>query len=67
MLFGGVMRVTAGATAAHEVEVVNVHSKLASIVLPYVSVAPIVIVALNLVFGARLAKGVKVAVSVADA
>jgi hypothetical protein len=64
---GGVTSVTVGAAAAHEGEVVNVHTKLASRVLPYVSATPVEIVAVNLVFGVRLAAGVKVATLVADA
>jgi hypothetical protein len=63
--FGGVTEVTVG--AAHGAEVVNVHTKLAASALPNTSCAPVVIVAVKVVLGARLAEGVKVAVMVAAA
>jgi hypothetical protein len=46
-------------------EVVNVHTKLAASVLPNVSAAPVVMVAVKVVLAARLAVGVKVATSAA--
>jgi hypothetical protein len=46
---------------------VNVHVKLAASELPNVSFAPVVIVAVKVVVGARLAETVKVAVLVAAA
>lgn len=59
--------VTVGTTTPQEAEVVKVHGNDVSNVLPKVSAAPVVIVAVNLVFAARLAEGVKVAVLVAEA
>jgi hypothetical protein len=46
-------------------EVVNVHILLVASVLPKVSAAPVVIVALKVVLAASVAKGVKVAIWVA--
>jgi hypothetical protein len=62
---GGVTKVTVG--GGHGAGVVNVHTKLAASALPNVSCAPVVIVAVNVVLGARLAEGVKVAILVAAA
>jgi hypothetical protein len=45
--------------------VVNVHTKFAARELPKVSAAPVVMVAVNKVLGARFPEGVKVAVRVA--
>jgi hypothetical protein len=53
--------------AAHGVEVVKVHTKLAASVLPNVSLAPVVIVAVKVVLAARALEGVKVAMLVAEA
>jgi len=51
-----------GGSKTHGAEVVKLHVKLAASVLPKVSIAPVVIVAVNLVLGVRLAAGgVKVA------
>jgi hypothetical protein len=44
---------------------VNIHGKLAASGLPNVSTAPVVIVAVKVVLGARTAEGVKVAIWVA--
>src|ERR1700704_5134026 len=44
-------------------EVVNVHTKLAASVLPKVSAAAVVMVAVKVVLGARVAVGVKLATS----
>jgi hypothetical protein len=49
----------------HVAEVVNIHTKLAASAMPDVSCAPVVIVAVKVVLGARLAEGVKVATLVA--
>ena len=49
---------------AHGIVVVNVHTLLAAKALPNVSFAPVVTVAVNRVFAARLAEGVKVAILV---
>jgi hypothetical protein len=51
----------------HAAEVVNVHTKLVASATPNVSCAPVVIVAVKVVLGARLAAGVKVAIWVAAA
>ena len=56
-----------GDGGAHVAEVVKVHTKLAASGRPDVSCAPVVIVAVNLVLGARLVEGVKVAILVAAA
>jgi hypothetical protein len=49
----------------HVVGVVNVHTLLAASALPNVSCAPVVIVAVKRVLGARGPEGVKVAIMVA--
>jgi hypothetical protein len=46
-------------------EVVNVHTKLATNAMPNVSCAPVVIVAVKVVLGARVPVGVNVAILVA--
>jgi hypothetical protein len=52
-----------GGSATHRTEVVNVHTKLAANALPNWSCAPVVIVAVKVVLGVRLAAGgVKVAI-----
>jgi hypothetical protein len=56
--------VTAAGTG-HVGEVVNLHTKLAARELPKLSFAPVVIVAMKAVLGARAAEGVKVAIFVA--
>ena len=61
---GGAEEITVGGPVWHTVlPVVKLHTKLAVIALPKVSIAPVVIVAVYTVFSARLADGVKVAVS----
>src|SRR5437764_672695 len=50
-----------GGGAAHAAEVVKVQTKLVASVLPKVSAAPVVMVAVKVVLTARLAVGVKVA------
>jgi hypothetical protein len=60
--FGGVTEVTVG---GHVAEVVNVHTKLAASAMPNVSCAPVVIVAVKVVLGARVPEGVNVAILVA--
>ena len=66
-LFGGVTSNTEGGVVAHDVEVVKVHAFSAAKELPSVFAAPVAIVAVNVVLGARLTVGVKVAVWVATA
>jgi hypothetical protein len=61
--FGGVTEVTVG--GGHGAAVVNVHTKGASRAKPNESRAPVVIVAVKVVLGARLAEGRKVAILVA--
>ena len=56
-----------GPGAGHAAEVVNVHTKLATSAIPNVSCAPVVIVAVKVVLGARVPEGVKVAILVAAA
>jgi hypothetical protein len=58
-------KVMVGVGGGHGGEVVNIHTKLAASVLPNVSAAPVVIVAVKVVLGARLPAGVKVAILVA--
>jgi hypothetical protein len=55
----------AGGGGAQATAVVNVHTKGAANAMPKVSCAPVVIVAVKVVFAARVAVGVKVAVLVA--
>jgi hypothetical protein len=55
---------SAPAGGAHGIVVVNVHIFLAPKALPNASVAPVVTVAVNVVFAIRLAEGVNVAISV---
>jgi hypothetical protein len=62
---GGVTTVTVG--GGHGGEVVNDQVKLAVSELPKVSRAPVVMVAVKVVFDARAAEGVKVATLVAAA
>jgi hypothetical protein len=62
--FGGVTEVTVG--GGHDAEV-NVHTKLAASAMPDVSWAPVVMVAVKVVLGARAPEGVKVAILVAAA
>ena len=57
--FAGTVEITVGAP------VVKLHTKLAASALPNVSFAPMVIVAVKVVLGARLAEGLKVAILVA--
>jgi hypothetical protein len=64
-LFGGVTSVTVGGVVAQDVEVVNVQAFSAVRGLPDIFATPVVIVAVNVVLGARLTVGVKVAVWVA--
>ena len=61
--FGGVTEVTVG--GGHGAGVVNVHVKLAASALPNVSFAPVVIVAVKVLFAARVAVGTKAATLVA--
>src|SRR5438105_2143758 len=56
---------TGGGGAGHTTEVVKVHTKSAARVLPKVSAAPVVTVAVKVVLGTRLVVGVKVATLVA--
>ena len=53
-----------GGTGTHTADVVNVHTKLAANLLPNMSAAPVVIVAVKVVLAERAAEGVKVAVLV---
>jgi hypothetical protein len=54
-----------GVAGGQRGEVVNVHTNLTARVLPNVSAAPVVIVAVKRVLGARALEAVKVATSVA--
>jgi hypothetical protein len=64
LAFEGAKEITVGAPALHTVfPVVKLQTKLTAIALPSVSMAPVVIVAVYTVFSARLADGLKVAVS----
>jgi hypothetical protein len=62
---GGVTTVTVAGTVGHDGEVVKVQSKALSRVLPKVSAAPVVIVAVYVAFAASAVEGVNVATNVA--
>ena len=61
--FTGLVRVIVGAVELAVVPVVKVHTKLLANALPAKSFAPVVMVAVNKVLGARLLAGVNVAVA----
>ena len=56
----------AGGGAGHVAELVNIHTLFAASELPNVSFAPVVIVAVKIVLGARGPEGVKVAILVEE-